>query len=93
MQSWLPILLIFIMLFAIIYKAYLDIKIEDPNSKATILSILAFRQYGVLTLLPLRTRANNEAERKLRRKANMILLVFYVSFAIVLLLSIFEPNK
>ena len=78
-----------ILIAALIYKAYLDIKIEDPDKKVSILSIIAFQRYSMFTLMPLSTQANNEAEKKLRRKANRVLLVFYTSFAIILLLAIF----
>jgi len=77
----------------LIYKAYLDIRITDPSEKATILSIIAFRQYGVQTLLPVRFRVNDEKERKRRRRANGILLVFYASFLMILLLSLLPSSS
>jgi len=92
LQSYLFALLAVIVVYTILYKAYLDIKIEDPDKEVTIFSIIAFRRYGLQTLLPLRTRANTEAERKLRRKANRILLVFYAGFTIIILLSIFGSH-
>jgi hypothetical protein len=59
--------LIFPLVFiAFIYKAYLECKIEDPTKEVSILSILAFRSYGMMTFLPVSTKGKNEQERKWR---------------------------
>ncbi len=78
---------------SIIYKAYLDIKIEDPDRKVSIFSIRVFKKYYLSTFFPRRTETNNEIERKLRRKANRSLLVFYTTAVIIFLLAMLEPRK
>jgi hypothetical protein len=85
--------LILIAMIAFIYKAYLNGKIEDPAKNASILSIIAFRAYGIMTLLPLSTKAKDQQERKLRRIANSALVVFYGCLLIVFILSAFVKDK
>lgn len=81
----------FFILLAIsfLYKVVLDSKIEEPEKKASIFSILAFRKYGIEALLPLNTKVGDQKERKLRFRANMALIVFYSSFIVIIILSMF----
>jgi hypothetical protein len=70
-----------------LYKVGIDSKIKNPQNSESIFSIIAFRKYGLETLLPRRTRLGDEKERKLRIKANIALIVFYGSFITILVLS------
>jgi len=78
---------VFLAATSFLYKVGIDSKINNPQNSESIFSILAFRKYGLETLLPRCTRVGDEKERKLRIKANIALIVFYGSFITIVVMS------
>jgi hypothetical protein len=86
LSYFVPFILLFIACY--LYKVYLENKISAPNRHESIFSIIMFKKYGMTSLFPLNPRLGDERERKLRRRANGVLLIGYASFIIIVLLSI-----
>jgi hypothetical protein len=80
--------LIIIAATAFFYKIYIQMKIKNPTKQSSIFSII-FRFYSITDLLPLKRNVGQPEEQKLRAKANISLLVFYVCFIAIQLISFF----
>ncbi len=83
------LIVLVIMVISFYYKAYLDCKIKNPENSISIISIIAFRRYGFMSLFPNSLISKNENERKLRIRSNRAIFVFYTCFIIILYLSLF----
>jgi hypothetical protein len=81
------IILIIISIFSFFYKIYLQIKIRNQNRGVSIF-LIVFRFYRITDLLPLKSDSDSSREEKLRKRANLALLIFYLSFLAVQILSI-----
>jgi hypothetical protein len=79
----------FLLVASFLYKASLDPKIRAPKDSKSIFSILVFRKFGLETLLPWRPGVGDEKEKRLRKKANIALIIFYGSFITINVLSKF----
>lgn len=88
-KNYILVLLIIIMCSALVYKVYLEDKIKNPENPSSILSILAFRKYGIISFLPLSMSCADKLEKSRRAKANRALIIFYLCFATVLVISLF----
>jgi hypothetical protein len=71
---------------SIYYKIYMDDKINDPDKKGSISSLFS-KVYNITTLFPRKMNCGDLAERKMRVKANVALLVFFVSLISILIMS------
>ena len=79
------IILTIIVFFSFFYKIYLQVKIKNPN--ATFFSAI-FRLYYLTDLLPLKWHSDDHREKILRKKANYALVIFYLAFIAIQILSI-----
>ena len=75
-------ILILTSLVSFFYKIYLQLLIKNPEGKISFLSIF-IRFYNLADLLPMSTKSNDTRERTLRKKANIALATFYLSFILV----------
>ncbi|HTI89072.1 MAG TPA: hypothetical protein VL727_00725, partial [Puia sp.] len=69
-KTYIAIFLTLTMCSALVYKIYLEQKIKNPDKPSSLLSILAFRRYGMMSLLPMSIVCSDKAEKRLRLKAN-----------------------
>jgi len=77
---------------SILYKVYLEDKINHPEKKGDI-GIFFLKAYNITALFPLNTKRGDTEERKTRRKANILLLLFYMCFITILIISKFLKNS
>ena len=80
-------ILIGIALTSFFYKIYLQIIITAPEKKASFFSIF-LRFYGIPDFLPLSMKSHDVKENRTRRKANIALMIFYLSFILIILVSL-----
>ena len=81
------ICLIIIAAISFFYKIYIQMKIKNPQKQNSIFSIV-FRFYSITDLLPLKRNLRDTEEQKLRTKANISLIIFYLCFVAVQLISL-----
>ncbi len=79
-------------LISLFYKIYLQLRIKNPEKKITFFSFF-FRFYNPVDLFPLLRKPTNSNEAELRKKANISLAVFYLSFITIILIAAFHKNK
>ena len=86
--NYIILFLILIAGISFFYKVYLQIKIKNPEKEITFFSVL-IRFYTIMDFLPLKPASKNEDETKARKKANTYIFIFYGSFVLAILLSLF----
>ena len=74
---------------SIFYKIYLQSKLNNKSRKG-VPDIFFRRYYSFTSLFPISKLSYNNSDHRLIKKANKALLIFYVAFTLLLILSAIE---
>jgi hypothetical protein len=79
-------------LVSFFYKIYFQIRIKNPEKPVSFFSIF-IRFYYLTDLLPLSMKSHDIKEKRLRKRANIALAIFYLCFISIQVISIIVAHS
>lgn len=86
-------ILIFFCLAIFFTKFYIHSKINAVDKNSSPIYKMIFGEVGFGIMLPIRKKAENDKERKLIKIANILICLFYLFFAVSMVISLIVFNR